>query len=77
MIFFQSAKLALFESSNTISKILGLYISFRWVFSWVEDFNRFDIMNVMLWVVIALGYSVQFRSMNDSQLREWVKSFFE
>jgi hypothetical protein len=76
LVFFKAAKLAIFQSSNTFSKFLGLYVSFRWVYAWVEDFNNFDIMNIMLWITVALCYSPHFRNMSDGAIRKWIQALF-
>ena len=46
------------------------------MYSWVEDFNRFDIMNLTLWAMIAMGYSKEFRNMSDIEFKNWVRSVF-
>ena len=75
-LFYKAASLALYKSNNVFVKIIGMYVSFRWAYAWIEDFNRFDIMNIMLWMVIALCYSKQFRDMSDKEFTIWVKSIF-
>ena len=55
---------------------MGLFVSFRWTYAWVEDFNNYDIMNVVLWILIALCYSQSFREMNDEEIKYWVRGVF-
>lgn len=77
LIFFKAAQLAIYQSNSSFLKILGLYVSFRWVSAWVEDFNRFDIMNLMLWLAIAMCYSTQFRKMTDKDFKIWFNGIFK
>jgi hypothetical protein len=76
LVFFKAARLAITQSNNTYSKIIGLYVSFRWAYAWVEDFNHFDIMNVMLFITIALCYSSQFRQMTNKEFGFWLNGIF-
>ncbi len=77
LLYFQSSYLAVNKSNNIIMKMMGLYIAFRWGYGWVEDFNRFDIMNMSLWMMIAMGYSSQFRNMSNGEITIWVRSIFD
>ena len=56
LIFFKAVTLALSHSKNNYIKIVGFYVLFRWCYAWVEDFNIFSIMNITLWVVVAMCY---------------------
>jgi hypothetical protein len=76
-IFFKATYLAIVKSKSSFLKILGLYVSFRWATAWVEDFNRFDIMNLMLWMVIAMCYSKKFRKMTDFEFKIWINKIFK
>lgn len=76
LIYLKSSFLAVYKSNNFYIKILGCFIAFRWAYGWIEDFNRFDIMNLSLWMIIAMGLSSQFRQMNDTEFKLWVKTIF-
>lgn len=76
LIFYKASYFAIYHSKSNYLKLLGLYIAFRWAYAWVEDFNRFDIMNVMLWVCVAICYSKEFRSMTDKEFKIWFNAIF-
>jgi hypothetical protein len=76
LIFYKASYLAIFHSNNIFSIILGLYTSFRWVFLWIEDFNRFDIMNLITCLSVGLCYSSKFRNLSNLDSRIWIRSFF-
>ena len=76
LIYLKSSFLAVYKSNNFYIKILGCFIAFRWAYGWIEDFNRFDIMNISLWMIIAMGLSSQFRQMNNIEFKLWVKNIF-
>jgi hypothetical protein len=77
LVFFQASFLAIYKSNNLVIKIIGLYVSFRWIISWVEDPNRFNILNISLWMMIAMCFSEQFRKMSNKEFKIWAKGIFE
>lgn len=76
LIYINSSYLAVYKSNNFYIKLLGVFIAFRFAYGWVEDINRFDIMNIALWMMISMGFSEQFREMDDSEFKNWVKTIF-
>ncbi|WP_247237835.1 hypothetical protein [Telluribacter sp. SYSU D00476] len=76
-VFYHASFLAVNFSNNYYSKLLGLFISFRWTYAWVEDINNFSLSYMMLWCIIGLGYSKSFRSMTDKEVKFWVRSIFQ
>lgn len=76
LIYLKSSYLAIYRSSNIYLKLLGVFIAFRFLFGWIEDANRFDIANISLWMMIAMGFSEKFRSMTNRQFKFWVRSIF-
>ena len=77
LIFYQATNLAVNYSNNIFSKIIGIFIAFRWAFAWVEDINNFYIQYVYLWIFIGFCYSENFRKMTDNQMKDWVLGIFE
>ena len=76
-IFFKASFFAINESNNFFIKIVGLYISFRWAFGFVEDFSNFDLSNIFLWLMIGMCFSKTFRQMSNSQMKNWVLGIFD
>lgn len=77
LLYFKSSYLAVYHSNNLFMKLLGVFIAFRWAYGWIEDFNRFDIMNISIWMMIAMGFSASFRKMDNSEFRYWIKGIFK
>lgn len=75
-IYLRSSYLAVYRSNSKYLKYIGLFIVFHWSYGWVEDFNRFDIQNIALWSVIAIGLSSKFRAMSDAEFQYWVRGIF-
>ncbi len=77
LIFYSASYLAINKSNNVFSKMLGLFIAFRWVYAWVEDVNNFTLNYMMLWLMIGLCFSKSFRRLTDKQVKIWVRGIFD
>lgn len=76
MVFYKASYTAVNRSNNFFSKLLGLFVAFRWLYSWVEDVNNFSITTVFLWFMIGLCFSESFRKMTDREVKIWVRGIF-
>lgn len=76
IIYLRSSYLAIYKSENIYLRFLGCFIAFRWAYGWIEDINSFNIMNISLWMMIAIGLSSQFRSMNNETFKKWFLKCF-
>jgi hypothetical protein len=77
LVFFKAVYLAISKSKSDFLRILGLYLTFRWIYTWVEDPNTFNINNIILWMVISMCYSEQFRNMTNSDFKSWFDTIFK
>jgi len=76
-IFYKASYLAINESNNFFSQLLGIFIAFRWAYAWVEDFNNFNMFYFSLWLMIGLCFSVSFRKMTNSDVEQWIQGIFD
>jgi len=76
-VFYRASYLAINQSNNIFSKIIGLFIAFRWAYAWVEDINYFTLTTVFLWLTIGFCFSKSFRSMSDKDVQHWVRGIFK
>ncbi len=77
LIYFKSSYLAVFKSNNYYIKLIGLFIAFRFLYGWIEDVNSFDINSISIWMMIAMGFSQEFRNMTDHEFTCWLKNIFK
>jgi len=68
IIFWIASKKAIYESKNIYSKLIGLYLSFRWLWLWIEDYPAFDLNNIFLWLFIAICLSPSWRNLNNKEV---------
>lgn len=76
-LFFHASFISINKSNNIFSKILGLYIAFRWLFSWIEDYQNFTINFLLLWMMIGLCLSKSFRRMSNDEVKYWARGIFD
>lgn len=74
IVFFKASFLAIYRSRNIFIPVIGIYVSFRWVFAWIEDFSRFDLNYLFLWIFIGICYSPAFRNMSNSDFKTWLSN---
>lgn len=77
LIFFRASYLAVNKSRNIYVKMLGIFVAFRWLYSWIEDINNFSLNYFMLMVMIGLCFSYSFRNMTDSEIVIWARGIFD
>ncbi|UMB54363.1 hypothetical protein MKD41_02515 [Lutibacter sp. A64] len=77
LVFFRASFLALYKSKSYLIKLLGVFVAFRWVYAFVEDFTTFELQYIFLWFTIGICYSVKFRAMNDTEIKHWVRGIFD
>jgi hypothetical protein len=76
LVFYKASYLAINNSNNIFSKIIGLFIAFRWCYAWVEDINYFTLTTFMLWIMVGFCFSTSFRKMTDKQVEYWINGIF-
>lgn len=74
LIFSMASYNAIYKSKNRYVPIIGLYVSFRWTFAWIEDFSKFDLNYLFLWIMVGICFSPLYRNMTDEDFKLWVKS---
>ena len=74
LIFALASYKAIYKSKNRYVPVIGLYIAFRWTFAWVEDFSKFDLNYLFLWIMMGICFSPLYRNMTDEDFKSWVKT---
>lgn len=71
IIFISASYQAVYKSENRYIQVIGLYVAFRWLFGFVEDFSRFDLNMMFLWFMIGMCNSKRFRQRTDEEFELW------
>lgn len=77
LIFYRASFLAINKSRNIYVKMIGIYVAFRWLYSWIEDINNFTLNYFMLMIMLGLCYSYSFRNMTDNEITIWARGIFD
>ena len=77
VVFFFASYLCVNRSRNYICKLLGVFIAFRWFYSWIEEFTDFDMNFFFLWLIVGLCFSESFRSLTNEEITIWVRGIFD
>lgn len=77
LIYLRASWLAMYRSRSFALKVIGCLIAFHWAMGWMEDTNLFNISNISLWMIIAMGFSEKFRGMSDGEFVLWFKQIFK
>lgn len=72
-VFLSASYMALKRSKNIFVPIVGTYVAFRWMFAWVEDFSRFELNYLFLWIMIGICFSPWYRRMTNDEFKNWIK----
>ena len=73
IIFFYASYKAINDSDNILSRMLGLFIIFRWDYFFVEEFTNFNTNYFFLWLMIGMCLTPQFRYMTDEDIYDWIE----
>lgn len=77
LLYYKASFLAVHRSRNIYAKMLGIFVAFRWFYSWVEDVNDFSANYFMLMVMFGLCFSESFRKMTSKEVVIWVRGMFD
>jgi hypothetical protein len=72
LVLMAAAYYAINCSNNFLSKILGVFVAFRWMVFFIEDITKYDINFYFLWIAIGMCFSTQFRMQTDNDLKRWL-----
>lgn len=75
-IFYRASWLAINRSNNIYIKLIGLFVAFRWLYAWIEDYYAFDINLFTVWFMIGICFSESFRNMNNAEVKLWIRGIF-
>lgn len=76
LIFFSAIRNVFQNANSRYMYFLALYVAFRWVLAWIEEFTRFDLNNLYLWVALSMCYSPYFLKMTDCEFKTWAYNIF-
>lgn len=77
LIFMKASYMAVNKSNNIFIKMMGLYLAFRWFYSWIEDYQTFSLNYLLLIIMWGMCLSDSFRKMNEKEFTIWARGIFD
>ncbi|MEO5682379.1 MAG: hypothetical protein ABIQ88_07035 [Chitinophagaceae bacterium] len=71
LVLFSAIYYGMAASNNFFCKMLAIFLAFRWIVLFIEDFVQYDTSNYFLWFAVGLCLSKDFRAMTDADIREY------
>ncbi len=75
LILAYAVYLGLNKSNNFYSKMIAMFIAFRWLLFFIEDVTRYDMNLYFLWIAIGMSFSNEFRMLTDQQIKVWTSKY--
>lgn len=72
-LFVYTSTLAIYKSNNRWTKLIGLYVAFRWIILWVEDVESFSTLYLSVWLMMGICVS-PLRKMSDYDVSKYLKT---
>lgn len=66
-----------YKSRNRYVRVVGFYLAFYYLYSWVENFQSFSIAFISSWFMVALCLSPYFRRMDDNNFKKYILYLFK
>lgn len=76
LLLLKAGQLALFKSNSSFMKMLGLYITFKFLFSFVDDRIAFNCHTLYFFIWIGMCFNKSFRQMDDIEIKNYLRSIF-
>lgn len=77
LLLIMAAYKALFESKNDFVKMLGLFMSFKFLYSFIEDQVQFNAHTFYIFLWIGLCYNKAFRNMSNKTITNFFNIIFK
>lgn len=69
LLFIRASYLGLYKSKNWLCVMIGLWVAFKGMFSFIEDRTFFSISTIFIFLAISVCMSKRFRSLTDHEIK--------
>lgn len=71
LLFMTSSLLSIYRSKNWFSVMVGLWVAFKAIMSFITDPLPFTVSSIFIFLLIGMGFNKQLRSFNDQYLKDY------
>lgn len=76
LFLLRAAYLAIYKSKNRLMKMLGVFIAFKFTYSFIDDRIAFTCHCLYFFLWIGMCYNRSFRAMSDIEMKSFISSIF-
>jgi hypothetical protein len=76
IIFYRVSSLAINNSNSFLLKTIGVYLSFKWFFMFIESPFNFNIYWITTFMLIGLVFGSEARKMTDKEIKNYISINF-
>ncbi|MFD1294230.1 hypothetical protein ACFQ5N_10320 [Lutibacter holmesii] len=76
LLHYFASKLAIYKSNNLLCKFLGVYISFRLFFLFIEAQVSFNLSNISTFLALGLCLNQTFRNFTNNEMKTFLNRIF-
>lgn len=70
ILFWHITGKGLKDSKNIYVQTIALYLAFRYLMGWIEDYNNFNATNIILWLMMSICLLPDYRSMTNEEFEK-------
>ena len=73
MLFFRASYLAVYKSNNWLMVMIGIWVSFKGFYSFIEDTTVFSVSIIFIFIPIGMCFNKDLRSMNEDEIKSLLR----
>ena len=73
LIFWRASYLGIYRSNNWFCVMAGVWLSFKYLYSFLDDTLQFNPTTIFFFMTIGLCFNPYIRSMNNSELKKYLQ----
>lgn len=77
LLFIGASWKACFYSRNRFMRLLGIYIAFKYIYSFIEESVVPNGLTFWLFLCLGICYNTRFRSFSDIEVKQYVRQIFK
>lgn len=77
LLFAKASFLAIYKSKNWLSIMIGIWVVYKAIFSFIEDRVYVNLNSLFIMISIGMCFNEVLREMSDAEIKAFIRSIFE
>lgn len=73
MLFFRASYLAIYRTNNWLMVMIGIWVSFKGFYSFIEDTTVFSVSIIFIFIPIGMCFNKDLRNMNEDEIKSLLR----